>query len=71
MNNRNINGPRKLPCRTPEQTGAVCEDCPLTSTRSGNLRPTKGLIHRYHSIVFYRVVSDVGPYQMLLRSQAE
>ena len=49
----------------------VCEDCPLTSTRSGNLRPTKGLIHRYHSIVFYRVVSDVGPYQMLLRSQAE
>jgi hypothetical protein len=33
MNNRNINGPRTLPCGTPEQTGAVCEDCPSTSTR--------------------------------------
>jgi hypothetical protein len=32
---------------------------------SGNLGSTKGLIHRYHSTVLYRVVSHVGPYQML------
>jgi hypothetical protein len=31
--NRNINGPMTLPCGTQEENGAVCEDCPSTSTR--------------------------------------
>ena len=38
---------------------------------SGIIGSTKGLIHRYHSTVLYIAVSHVGPYQMLLRSQAE
>jgi hypothetical protein len=50
----------------------IDQDCPSTDYVSlGNLGSTKGLIHRYHSTVLYRVVSHVWPYQMLLRNQAE